>query len=677
MLKRFVIAVVFITGMLMIGGCSESSSDEAKSDQSVSGLLQKGPFVEGSQVRIYRLDEHYERSEEMVEGRVSDAGGHYTLDVSWSGLSEIEIEGYFLDEVTGVNSTQKARLISIVDVDSSGNYVSNVNVLTHLGSARLRVLLKSGMGMDDAKREILNDFQTLFALVFANGIDLSMLDLTELAGDHAQLNAELLRLSAALLELDDPFTALEHLVELYANGGMDAVRQALEFLAWQRNRKDLDLVAVGTHLGLDVLQLQQVAATLVKVDVRHLTLQTISVSIYPFESVTVDTGVEQQSHFSIVEQPSHGSVDTFLVGNEFWSVRYTSTDLFTGHDTVIYEEDGEYGEIDITIKIPQATLSVLNGSDHDGDGDHITLGIALEGTTFEAAPVLDIVMNMVPATSDFSASLGWNFIDDRHIDIEIYMKNLSTPLDISMSIAASEIVFDRVLTTNTLHILPSSSGGGSTATIDYKGLEYTEVVSPNTGRIWLDRNIGATQVCTSMDDSDCYGYYFQWGRSMDGHEQSSEVKDTVSVSIENAGDKYIAAPGTDWLQDGMDSSGSVRAARWADRNELVCPDGFRVPNQAEVEAEMGENSVFINSREDAYNSFLKLPVGGGRFTVTTGGFNGQGVRGFVWTTTVAPDQNGDTEEDEAYGWFYNSSYAFTDRLYFADGAAIRCIKHQP
>ena len=47
---------------------------------------------------------------------------------------------------------------------------------------------------------------------------------------------------------------------------------------------------------------------------------------------------------------------------------------------------------------------------------------------------------------------------------------------------------------------------------------YYVVKSPYTKRHWLDRNLGASRVCISHNDKQCYGDYFQWGRSSDGHE---------------------------------------------------------------------------------------------------------------------------------------------------------------
>jgi len=56
------------------------------------------------------------------------------------------------------------------------------------------------------------------------------------------------------------------------------------------------------------------------------------------------------------------------------------------------------------------------------------------------------------------------------------------------------------------------------------GVTYGTVTSPYTGRVWLDGNLGASQVCTAYNDSTCYGDYYQWGRGTDGHEKITNPK---------------------------------------------------------------------------------------------------------------------------------------------------------
>jgi hypothetical protein len=53
----------------------------------------------------------------------------------------------------------------------------------------------------------------------------------------------------------------------------------------------------------------------------------------------------------------------------------------------------------------------------------------------------------------------------------------------------------------------------------YQGLSYKFVYSVGTGKIWLDRNLGAERVATSINDAMSYGNQYQWGRGPDGYEK--------------------------------------------------------------------------------------------------------------------------------------------------------------
>jgi hypothetical protein len=45
-------------------------------------------------------------------------------------------------------------------------------------------------------------------------------------------------------------------------------------------------------------------------------------------------------------------------------------------------------------------------------------------------------------------------------------------------------------------------------------------VTSTTGKIWMDRNLGASRVATSVSDTLAYGDLYQWGRGTDGHEKT-------------------------------------------------------------------------------------------------------------------------------------------------------------
>ena len=93
-------------------------------------------------------------------------------------------------------------------------------------------------------------------------------------------------------------------------------------------------------------------------------------------------------------------------------------------------------------------------------------------------------------------------------------------------------------------------------TVTFNFLTYKTVKSPYTGKIWLDRNLGATQACVTLEDTACFGDYYQWGRSFDGHQiKTSTTTSTRAADINNAGTLFIMNSAYDWAT--TDSDGSL------------------------------------------------------------------------------------------------------------------------
>lgn len=47
--------------------------------------------------------------------------------------------------------------------------------------------------------------------------------------------------------------------------------------------------------------------------------------------------------------------------------------------------------------------------------------------------------------------------------------------------------------------------------VEHNGIVYKTVKSPYTGRVWLDRNLGAKRACKTSKDEDCFGDYYTMG----------------------------------------------------------------------------------------------------------------------------------------------------------------------
>lgn len=157
---------------------------------------------------------------------------------------------------------------------------------------------------------------------------------------------------------------------------------------------------------------------------------------------------------------------------------------------------------------------------------------------------------------------------------------------------------------------------------------YGTVTNPITGKVWLDRNLGATQVATSPTDAASYGDLYQWGRNADGHQVRTSGTSTTLASdyFTNSGSFIITntAP-NNWLSNAETHMWSGTAAE-----NNPCPCGFRIPTAAEW---LQERRTWSYSNSfGAFVSPLKLPLPGLRI-FSNGEFESVGMTGFYWTST--------------------------------------------
>ncbi len=223
-------------------------------------------------------------------------------------------------------------------------------------------------------------------------------------------------------------------------------------------------------------------------------------------------------------------------------------------------------------------------------------------------------------------------------------------------------------------------------TFTYNGttVTYGVIISPTTGRKWLDRNLGASQAATAYNDYLAYGHLFQWGRPVDGHQLINYTSSTAGAAVngmtatlatsDSPGNNLFITANTTapdgngvWHYDWRDNQNNNR---WATNKQGPCPSGWHVPTTNEWQAETG-----LTNMTTAYSQ-LKLTAAGRRF----GEIDGQGLegtllrigdRGFYWSSTPG------TNAGDAYyaNFFYSPATVnlsnVSGRSY---GYNVRCIK---
>jgi uncharacterized protein (TIGR02145 family) len=188
-----------------------------------------------------------------------------------------------------------------------------------------------------------------------------------------------------------------------------------------------------------------------------------------------------------------------------------------------------------------------------------------------------------------------------------------------------------------------------------------EVTNPTTGKTWMDRNLGASQVATSSTDQNAYGDLYQWGRRADGHQcRTSPTTATLSSVDQPAHGNFILAPNApyDWRSPQNNNL-------WQGVNGVnnPCPSGYRVPTEMEI---FNERSTWSgNNSLGAFNSILKLSQAGYRMN-SNATLTSVGVDGNYWSSTI----NGTNAV--TLDFVSGGALEYPDRRSY--GISVRCIK---
>jgi uncharacterized protein (TIGR02145 family) len=206
----------------------------------------------------------------------------------------------------------------------------------------------------------------------------------------------------------------------------------------------------------------------------------------------------------------------------------------------------------------------------------------------------------------------------------------------------------------------------------------TDVINPRTGKIWMDRNLGATRVATSSTDHLAYGSMYQWGRGSDGHQLINWTDATTGTPVNGTTTTLSSTnvPGNanyiSNFTDPFDWRNPQNNNLWqgVSGTNNPCPTGYRIPTLAEWNTE--RLSWISDNSAGAFASPLKLVMAGGRDSsdgADPGAFYSNGTYGLYWSSSM----DGDYPTMASLVFFKNDG-AGTGAGYRADGSSIRCIK---
>ena len=211
---------------------------------------------------------------------------------------------------------------------------------------------------------------------------------------------------------------------------------------------------------------------------------------------------------------------------------------------------------------------------------------------------------------------------------------------------------------------PCSASTACGTSCSYSGLTYGTVTA--NSQCWMDRNLGATAVATAFNSPTAsYGWYFQWGRYLDGHQVgTSGTTATLNTTYNQNNSGLFITSGVspyDWLTPQNNNL-------WGSTGGYLnnpCPTGWHAPAQSEWASVV--SALGITNYTTAASSALHLPASGNRNS-SNASLDSQGLFGLYWSSTVYGASAGNLD-------FSSSGVTpaiANDRAY---GFSVRCLKN--
>lgn len=220
-MKTLSIIFIFLI-VLFISSCDENTTDPIddevlqdtiSTEYSISGLVQKGPYINGTSITINELKLDLNQTGKSFSAQILDNRGLFELNkiIFSSPFVELKANGFYFNEVSNEVSTAQLTLYALSNITDKSTL--NVNLLSYLEKGRIQYLVANGYDFFTAKDQAQKEILAIFSIDKSNILQSELLDITAEGDD----NAILLAVSVIL----QGYLSISELSELIANISTD------------------------------------------------------------------------------------------------------------------------------------------------------------------------------------------------------------------------------------------------------------------------------------------------------------------------------------------------------------------------------------------------------------------------------------------------------------------------
>ena len=367
---------------------TETTDSTAPTAITISGKIQKGPFVQGTEITVRELDSSMIPTGNTFTGPIDDHAGNFIIKGTLAyKIVELSADGYYFNEVSGSLSSAKLTLQALSDLTDSSSV--NVNLMTHLEKKRVEYLMDfSKMTLAAAKTQAQTEILKIFNIENVTLGNSETLDISK-SGDG---NAVLLAISA-LLQSNKSEAELTELLsvintDIRTDGTLDGSNTkqilvtAMEYLKPIRSTIRSNIESRYSYLGLSAnipafesyaFKLDTVLPTIASKDITYGTDTLVSSVKVVFSEIMDNTSLSSNTFYiagtsgnaiSGVVTSSESSTSTSVTftpsGNLSTSDNYTAT-ITTGVKDLT--GSGLVEKYSFNLTRPSITISASEGTD--------------------------------------------------------------------------------------------------------------------------------------------------------------------------------------------------------------------------------------------------------------------------------------------------------------------------
>lgn len=188
MIMKKLFGILFIFPILF-SSCKKDEPAIKVTKPEIDGVVQKGPFLNGTSIGIFELKDDYSPTGKTFSSQIMDNSGTFQLkNISLtSQYVQLKAYGYYFNEITGQNSNSPITLYALTDITNKTSV--NINILSDLEKSRIEYLLTTGLSFSIAKKQAAQEVLKIFSITKADISDFDMLNISEEGENNAILLA--------------------------------------------------------------------------------------------------------------------------------------------------------------------------------------------------------------------------------------------------------------------------------------------------------------------------------------------------------------------------------------------------------------------------------------------------------------------------------------------------------